>query len=76
LAIDEGCTSIDDHLDCQSNHKYLEASLFIESKKGISIKKVFKELFMSMKIDKLEFLSELYKLTLKKLSLFLPIIFS
>ena len=27
---------MDDHLECQSNHKYLEASLFIDSKKGTS----------------------------------------
>jgi hypothetical protein len=43
LAIDEGCTSIEDHLDCQSNHKYLAASLFRDNKKGMSVKLVFKE---------------------------------
>jgi hypothetical protein len=43
LAIDDGCTSIEDHLDCQSNHRYLAASLFKEIKKGISVKLVFRE---------------------------------
>jgi hypothetical protein len=36
LAIEAGCTSIEDHLDCQSNHKYLVASDFIDTKNGIS----------------------------------------
>jgi hypothetical protein len=35
---DEAEISIEDHLDCQSNHKYLEGSLFIESRNGRSIK--------------------------------------
>jgi hypothetical protein len=34
--MEDGCTSIVDHLDCQSNHKYLDASLLKESKNGIS----------------------------------------
>jgi len=40
LAIDEGWTSIEDQRACQSNHRYLAASLFIDSKKGISRNKV------------------------------------
>jgi hypothetical protein len=43
LAIDEGCTSIEDQRDCQSNQRYLAASLFKDNKKGISVKLVFKE---------------------------------
>jgi hypothetical protein len=43
LAIEAGCISIEDHLDCQSNHKYLEGSDFIDTKKGISKKVEFKE---------------------------------
>jgi hypothetical protein len=46
LADDEGCTSIDDHLDCQSNHKYLEGSLLADIKKGISSSVEFKELYI------------------------------
>ena len=34
--MEDGCTSIDDQRDCQSNHKYLDASLFIDNKNGIS----------------------------------------
>ena len=43
LAIDDGWTSMEDHLDCQSNHKYLAASLFNDNKNGISVKLVFKD---------------------------------
>jgi hypothetical protein len=31
---------MEDHLACQSNHKYLAASLFIDNKNGISKNKV------------------------------------
>jgi hypothetical protein len=41
--MEAGCTSIEDHLDCQSNHKYLVGSDFIEIKKGMSKKVEFKE---------------------------------
>lgn len=34
---------MEDHLDCQSNHKYLEASDFIDNKKGTSKNVEFKE---------------------------------
>jgi hypothetical protein len=44
LAAEEGCTSSEDHLDCQSNHKYLEGSLFSETKNGTSRKVEFNEL--------------------------------
>jgi hypothetical protein len=40
FAIDDGCTSIDDQRDCQSNQRYRDASLFIDSKNGISKKRV------------------------------------
>ena len=35
--------SVEDHFDCQSNHKYLDGSLFIDTKKGKSIKKTLLE---------------------------------
>lgn len=41
--MEDGCISIDDHLDCQSNHKYLVASDFIESKNGMSKNVEFNE---------------------------------
>jgi len=45
-AADEGCISIEDHFACQSNHKYLEASLFRDIKNGISKNGIFKELLI------------------------------
>jgi hypothetical protein len=42
LATEAGCTSIEVHLDCQSNHKYLEGSLPLDSKNGILEKYIFK----------------------------------
>jgi hypothetical protein len=41
--MDDGCTSIEDQRDCQSNQRYLAASLFNDNKKGISVKPVFKD---------------------------------
>jgi hypothetical protein len=41
--MEAGCTSIEDHLDCQSNHKYLVASDFIDTKNGISRKVELRE---------------------------------
>jgi len=41
--MDDGCTSIEDQRDCQSNHKYREASLLRDNKKGISVKFVLRD---------------------------------
>ena len=46
LAAEEGWISIVDHLACQSNHKYLEASLFIDIKNGMSKNGIFSELII------------------------------
>jgi hypothetical protein len=43
--IEDDCTSIEDHLACQSNQRNLEASLFVDIRKGISINVEFNELY-------------------------------
>jgi hypothetical protein len=43
LETDEAEISIEDHFDCQSNHKYLDGSLFIETIKGKSKKYILFE---------------------------------
>jgi hypothetical protein len=53
LAIEAGWTSIEDHLDCQSNHRYLVGSDFIEIKKGMSRNVEFKEFQTENKVLKL-----------------------
>jgi hypothetical protein len=53
LAIEDGWISMEDHLDCQSNHRYLEASDFIATKKGMSKKVEFKEFHTENSVLKL-----------------------
>jgi hypothetical protein len=43
LETEDADISIEAHLDCQSNHKYLEGSLFIETRNGKSIKYILFE---------------------------------
>jgi hypothetical protein len=45
LAILAADISVDDHLDCQSNHKYLEGSLLADIRKGISSNVELSELY-------------------------------
>jgi hypothetical protein len=42
--IEDDCTSIEDHLACQSNQRNLDASLFVEIRKGMSINVELREL--------------------------------
>jgi hypothetical protein len=41
--MEAGCTSTEDHLDCQSNQRYLLASDFIDTRNGISKNVEFSE---------------------------------
>jgi hypothetical protein len=69
---DEADISIEDHLDCQSNHKYRDGSLFIETKNGKSIKNILFELINECILLIFKRILFLKVNTLKKFSLFLP----
>ena len=51
FAIDDGWTSILDHLDCQSNHRYLDASLLNDNRNGTPKNRVLLVFFMLKKVE-------------------------
>jgi hypothetical protein len=51
FAIEDGWTSIVDHLDCQSNHKYLDASLLNDSRNGTPKNKVLLAFLILKKVE-------------------------